>query len=343
MSKQEKPNSEVFRTSKSAECEESVRRQEVREILKQMRKEADRIVALILDETECCLDEWEAQAMTQGQTGESEPVSDSPNVYERINYIDFNGKKIRTRGYIPEDFAEECRGQIINDEKELHQLSVSALLSMSKDERGELLKRLFDGCIGVFSLTQVQELWRIRKELDEGMFRCMIDSLFVHDGCYEPRYLDICPFTGLPHNAEVSGWYGSTWMDQCRFNIHDSVAKDLINLAHNVGVGVETLTIMGENGVLFNHSSGHPIGSAPINCEDFEDLKEKLSKGEIKINIGDCDFNTLHVHIVNNIGALDEKDIGEPYDYFNDIPDPSDSIVVEIVTPEGTRFLSNTG
>lgn len=70
MSKKEQSNPEFSKTSNvvnleeyRAEREEIIRRQEVREILKQMYKEANRIDAPILDETERCLDEWE-----QGET-----------------------------------------------------------------------------------------------------------------------------------------------------------------------------------------------------------------------------------------------------------------------------------
>lgn len=68
MSKQERPNPEVSPASNVVNLEEYrakreniVRRQELREILKQMYKEANRNDASILDETERCLDELEQE------------------------------------------------------------------------------------------------------------------------------------------------------------------------------------------------------------------------------------------------------------------------------------------
>lgn len=68
MSKQELPNPKVSPASKvvdlgenRAERAEITRRQVLFEILKQMGREADRIAAPILNETELCLDELEQE------------------------------------------------------------------------------------------------------------------------------------------------------------------------------------------------------------------------------------------------------------------------------------------
>jgi vacuolar-type H+-ATPase subunit H len=67
------------RMSSGAECAESARRQEVLEIFKQLRKEADRNAAPILDATEARLDELEAEDALRSGTLFSDPNDDLVN------------------------------------------------------------------------------------------------------------------------------------------------------------------------------------------------------------------------------------------------------------------------
>ncbi len=129
---------------------------------------------------------------------------------------------------------------------QLHLVDIDDLMAMSDDERGRFLSLL--------SVAQVQELWKRRSELDEGLFHLMIESAVdLSSGSDEDDVT--CPFTGLKADATVSGWYGSTWMDRMDHSvllINSSIAKELVDLAQQVGAGVESLTIENEQETLFN-------------------------------------------------------------------------------------------
>lgn len=110
---------------------------------------------------------------------------------------------------------------------------------------------------GLLSRTEVQELWKKREELDEKTFRLMIDSVadpyaeYVEESSESSNGLQSkiefteamrdCPFSGLPADKVMCGYYGSTWLDFSSLAIHHSVIDDLLRLAQRVGAGIEAL------------------------------------------------------------------------------------------------------
>lgn len=170
-------------------------------------------------------------------------------------------------------------------ETKLHQINIQDLLAMPKEERKQALDK-FDEYNIFFSLSQVQELWKRREELDEEMFHLMIASVRGGHNNSPPKYPGVCPFSGLKADANASGWDGSTWLDASTFDMHHSVAKDLVKLAVRVGAGTAALTIIDEGKKsLF----GHHVRRYGANHDE-----------------GDHN-NYAFIHITDRIGATEEK------------------------------------
>lgn len=196
---------------------------------------------------------------------------------------------MNTLGSPNDHIEDECEIEANEAKTKLHQVNIQNLLAMPKEERKQALDK-FDGDIVSFSLAQVQELWENREELDEEMFRLMIDSVAPQTS--PPRYPGVCPFSGLKADAHASGWDGSTWLHDCSIDIHHSVAKDLVKLAVRVGADTEALSIIDEDkkslfchyeerGNGANHDEGYDYKYASIDITDnIGATEERVTENE---------------------------------------------------------------